>query len=344
VRRRRGRRAPWWARLTAEELLDVRLCDLGLGIAGTALQARLDLLADELGRAGLRFRPYVWLSTDWFTPDGSTGFAIPFYLAHPRLAALEHSQMLEAEGSTHEWCMKLLRHECGHALDNAYRLHRRRDWRETFGRYGEPYRDDYRVEPGSRDFVQNLGFWYAQSHPAEDYAESFAVWLASGSRWQKTYDGWPALQKLLRLDAMMRTVARQPQPVRTRDRPESLPQLRMTLREHYRRKKASYGPIRPWGHDRQLAWLFTKPAPGTRRELAATFLRGTRTDLVAKVSALTGHYRYVVDQALHAMIARCRERDLRLARSRPESRLGAAVLLTMLTLDLSRGRKPRFRR
>ena len=114
---------------------------------------------------------------DWFTPEGSTGFAIPFYLAHPRLLRLEHTQMLEAEGSTHDWCMKLLRHETGHAIDNAYRLHRRKDWRETFGRYSEPYHSDCRPEPQSKDYVQNLGYWYAQSHPAEDYAESFAVWL-----------------------------------------------------------------------------------------------------------------------------------------------------------------------
>jgi hypothetical protein len=327
-----------------EALLDVRLCDLGLEIPGTALEARIERLHGELARAGLAFRPYVWLSTDWFTPDGSTGFAIPFYLAHPRLTALEHAQMLEAEGGTREQCMKLLRHECGHALDNAYRLHYRGEWRETFGRWTEPYRDDYRAEPGSRDFVQNLGRFYAQSHPAEDYAESFAVWLASGSRWQQTYAGWPALRKLHRLDAMMREIAREPPRVRTRDRPESLPRLRMTLREYYRRKKAAYGPIRPWSRDRQLARLFRKPIPGARRENAATFLRRLRGDLVARVAALTGHHRYLVDQALHALIARCRERDLRLLRSRAESRLGAAVLLTMVTLDLARGHKPRFRR
>jgi len=80
TRSRRRNTEPWWASLPTEELLDLRLCDLGLQLAGTALQQRLALLDSELERAGLVFRPYVWLSTDWFTPEGSTGFAVPFYL------------------------------------------------------------------------------------------------------------------------------------------------------------------------------------------------------------------------------------------------------------------------
>ncbi|MGE3174899.1 MAG: putative zinc-binding metallopeptidase [Planctomycetota bacterium] len=347
-RRRRRAREPWWIDLPLDELLDVRLCDLGLRIEGTALEARVQRLHDELARAGLRFRPYVWLSTDWFTPDGSTGFAIPFYLAHPRLVRLEHAQMLEAEGSTGDECMRLLRHEAGHALDNAYRLHRRAAWRRTFGRYSEPYRLDYHARPDSKDYVQHLDRFYAQSHPAEDYAETFAVWLAPGARWQRDYEGWPALKKLEALDAMMADVAGRPQAVRSRDRSDSLPTLKATLRDYYRRKQASYANSQPWMHDRELVWLFRPAARrgGGRGESAATFLRNLRVDLRGRTASLTGHYRYVVDQALDAMIARCKELDLRRSRSAALTRLGAAVLLTMvtLTLTLPGGKKPRFRR
>lgn len=343
-KRRRRQKAPWWAELPTEELLDVRLCDLHLTFDGTALQRRLDLLDRELARAGLVFRPYVWLSTDWFTPEGSTGFAVPFYLAHRRLVRLEHSQMFEAEGSTHDWCMKLLRHEAAHAMDNAYRLHRRADWRRTFGRYSAPYRSAYRASPTSRHYVQNLHSWYAQSHPAEDYAESFAVWLAPSSRWQKTYEGWPALKKLQSLDKMLKDIGDLPPPVKSRDRVESLPSVKTTLRDYYRRKKASYGVQQPWRHDRELYLLFDDPGTTLRADRAATFLRRHRQDLRAKVSALTGQYRYVVDQALNALIQRCKELDLRLSRPPDQARLGAAVLSTMITLALARGRKPRFRR
>jgi hypothetical protein len=325
-------------------LLDVRLCDLELQLEGTALQRRVNRLYAEMKRAGLVFRPYVWLSTDWFTPEGSTGFAVPFYLAHRRLVRLEHSQMFEAEGSTHDWCMRLLRHEAAHAMDNAYRLHSRRDWRQTFGNYSAPYRSAYRANPTSKRYVQNLGSWYAQSHPAEDYAESFAVWLTPNSRWQKVYEGWPALKKLHVLDKMLKDIGDLPPPVRSRDRDESLPRVKLTLRDYYRRKQASYGVLQPWRHDRELRMVFDAPENTTRRERAATFLLTQRQDLRAKVSALTGQYRYVVDQALDAMLQRCRELDLRVSRTRDQSRLGAAVLSTMVTLALAGGRKPRFRR
>ncbi len=345
-RRRRAKQpaTPWWAALPTEELLDVRLCDLDLSLPGTALQRRIDQLNGELERAGLVFRPYVYLSVDWFTPEGSSGFAVPFYLAHPRLVRLEHSQMFEAEGSTHDWCMKLLRHETAHAFDNAYRLHRRAAWRRTFGKYSLPYRNAYEANTTSKSFVQNLGAWYAQSHPAEDYAETFSVWLAPNSNWQEFYAGWPALKKLQALDRLLHEVGGDKPAVTTRDRDESLPKLRYTLREHYRRRRGYYGVQMPWRHDAELRLLFSDPEAGGRALRAATFLQSNRVDLRTKVSALTGQYRYVVDQALDAMMQRCRELDLRLSRPKHQARLGAAVLATMVTLALARGRKPLFRR
>ena len=346
TRRRSKKPKPaWWQDLPTEELLDVRLCDLGLSIEGTALANRVERLYEELALKGLRFRPYVWLSTDWFTPEGTTGFAVPFYLAHPRLVRLEHGQMFEAEGGTHQWCMMLLRHETGHALDNAYRLHRRADWRRTFGRYSAPYRSAYQVNPTSKNFVHLRGWWYAQSHPAEDYAESFAVWLTPNGRWDRAYAGWPALKKLRWLDEMLQEIATKKPPVTSRDRPESLPRQRSTLREYYRRKKAAMETRqRSWPHDRELRLLFADPESAPRREQAATFLRRERHELRSKVSALTGQYRYLVDQTIDAMLRRCRELDLRVARPRSQARLGAAVLATMGTLQLARGYKPRFRR
>lgn len=346
VRKRARRRRPWWIDLPSEELLDVRLCDLGLTIEGTSLGRRVQRLYDELERAGLRFRPYVWLSNDWATPDGATGFAIPFYLAHPRLVRLEHSQMFEAEGSTHVQCMKLLRHEAAHAIDNAYLLHKRSDWRRTFGAYSSPYRGDYQANPTSRNYVQNLGAWYAQSHPAEDYAETFSVWLMPKSAWRAAYAGWPALKKLEAVDRMMAAIGRKRPRVRSRTREDSLPRLRMTLREHYREKKAGYDVEQPARHDRQLRLVFAPSGTenGHGREHAAKFLRSLQHELRTKVSALTEGHRYVVDEALNSLIRRCRELNLRLCRPKQQARLGAAVLLTMVTMSLSNRGRPRFSR
>jgi hypothetical protein len=349
VPKRRRSRSPRktrfaWAELPDDELLDVRLCDLSLTLEGTTLERRVEQLYAELRAAGLSFRPYVWLSHEWFTPEESSGFAIPFYLAHPRLMRLEHAQMFEAEGGTHEWCMKLLRHEAAHAFDNAYRMHRRADWRRTFGRYSAPYRNAYRVQPTSKRFVQHLGAWYSQSHPAEDWAETFAVWLAPDADWRTRYADWPALQKLLAVDLMVKDVAEVPQPVRSRDKPDSLPRLRMTLREHYQQRKAAYGKQKPWRFDHELRQLFGDAGSHSRREAAATFLLRELKALRSKVSTLTRQHRYVVDQTIDQMVRRCRELDLRVGRPRSQARLGAAVLATMATLQLARGFKPKYRR
>lgn len=335
---------PSWANLPAEELLDVRFRDLGLQMAGTALEGRLEQLHSEFERAGLKFRPYAWFSTDWFTPDGITGFAVPFYLAHPRLARLERREMFEVEGGTHAWCMKILRHEAAHAIDNAYRLHRKKSWRETFGRFSEPYRSTYTPDPSSRHHVLNLSYWYSQSHPAEDYAETFAVWLAPGSRWRKRYADWPALKKLEYIDELMGSIAQEPPVVRSRAKPESLGSLSMTLREYYRRKKLVYGDEPGEGMDPYLGRLFTDDPAYSGQEGAARFLQRSKTFLVRHVSHLTGQNAYMVAHVLDEAILRCRSRGLRLPSSEKEARLGAGVMLTALTMNFAYGGHPEYRR
>jgi hypothetical protein len=237
----------WWERLSDEALLDVPLPRLGLRIEASPLRPRLARLHAELDRAGLRFRPHVWLSTSWFSPDGVPGFAAPFFLAHPRLTRLERRLMGEAEGSRADWCLKLMRHEAGHALDTAHGLHRRRAWRERFGPAGMPYRSSYRPKPPSRRFVRNLEHGYAQSHPLEDFAETFAVWLGSRG-WRRAYRGWPAFAKLEYVDALMREIAERPARVTSREQPGSLRSVRLTLRQYYRRRLARQAQLRRSRH------------------------------------------------------------------------------------------------
>src|SRR5262245_46916907 len=194
-------------RMSNEQLLDLRLRDLPLKISGTPLEGVVTRLYEELDARGLRFKPHVWLSEDWFTPDKVSGFAIPFYLAHPRLIKLERRQMLQVEGGSENECLRIMRHEVGHALDNAFDLHRRRRYRETFGPFSRPYPDWYKPEPNSRDYVVHLPGWYAQAHPAEDFAETFAVWMAPGSRWRRRYEGWRAMRKLEYVAEVMREIS-----------------------------------------------------------------------------------------------------------------------------------------
>ena len=178
-----------WAEAEDELLLDMRLSELELKIEGSDLEERIAELGKELEAKGLQFRPHFWLADEWFCPDGVPGIAIPFYLAHPRLRRLELTQMLEVEGGTREWCMTILRHEAGHAIENAYKLRQRPKRQAIFGKSSEPYPDSYAPKPYSRSFVVHLDSWYAQSHPDEDFAETFAVWLTPDSNWRERYRG-----------------------------------------------------------------------------------------------------------------------------------------------------------
>lgn len=337
--RRRG-----WRELSSAELLGVRLAELDLQIEGSLLEQRLEQLDDELARAGLRFRPYAWLSTDWFTPDGTTGFAVPFYLADPRLVQLERRKMLEVEGGTKSWCMKILRHEAAHALDNAYRLRRRKRWREVFGPVSRPYRSSYRPDPGSRDFVVNLDYWYAQSHPLEDFAETFAVWLRPGGRWKRRYQGWAALRKLEYVDELMQEVGQQAPRVRTRAKIEPLEKLDITLEDYYARKQSVYQSEMPDAIDPTLRRLFSDSEDARQHESAVRFLQSHRSALRTRIANLTGQQTYVVDQVVNELILRCKKLDLRLARSRQETIVDTAILLSTLTMNFVYGGHPNYQR
>jgi hypothetical protein len=322
-----------WASWPDDKLLELRLCDLALSIEGSPVQERIAQLYAELEARGLAFRPYFWLSDEWFTPDGVPGIAVPFYLVHPRLAKLELNQMLEVEGGTPEWCMQILRHETGHAIENAYHIRRRRRRQELFGKSSIPYPDFYTPKPYSKSFVLHLDMWYAQSHPDEDFAESFAVWLSPDSSWREQYVGWPAMKKLEYVDQLMAEIATKPPRVVTDQRVDPLPGLQITLREHYKHKREHYGPVHPTFYDQELARLFSDAPQHSGNKRAATFLTRIRKEVRRKVADWTGAYQYTIEQVLEGMIQRCRERNLRLAIPEEQAKLDFTILLTVQTMN-----------
>lgn len=327
------RARPSWLRLSEEKLLHVRLCDLDLRIEGTRLEDRIARVHAELSQRGLKFRPHYWLSSEWFTPDGVPGVAFPFYLAHPRLQRLEEKLMLEAEGGTANGCMRILRHEIGHAIDNAYLLHNREKWCKLFGRYTRQYPRYYQPKPYSRRYVLHLDNWYAQSHPAEDFAETFAVWLTPMSKWQKRYAGWPALKKLEYVDELMTEISAAKPVVRSRARVEPLHKLRITLAEYYEQKRAVYGEAYPDFYDRDLRRLFSDAPELSDNEPAAKFLRRIRPELRRLVARWTGEHQYTIDQVLKEMTARCDELKLRVNRPEDQAKLEATILLSVQTMN-----------
>ena len=226
----RGQRKRFpWSTWPADRLMQLRLRDLGVSIEGTWLAACVSELSDELEQKRIRLRPHVWLSDEWFSPANVPGFAVPFYLAHPRLIRLERSELLEVEGGSHTECMQVMRHECGHAIQHGYQLHRRREWQRLFGKSSTRYPESYRPNPASKRYVQHLRRWYAQSHPDEDFAETFAVWLRPRSDWRRRYVGWPAFRKLQYVDRLMKELAGVPPIVHNRRRVDPLRTISRTL-------------------------------------------------------------------------------------------------------------------
>jgi hypothetical protein len=319
--------------MSDEELLDLQFRELDLHIEGTELAHRIDELLSELAARELVFRPYFWLSDEWFTPDGVAGVAIPFYLAHPRLAKLELAQMLEVEGGDPEWCMRILRHEAGHAIDNAFGLRRRRVRVELFGRSSEPYPESYSPKPYSKNFVLHLDSWYAQSHPDEDFAETFAVWLTPDAEWRQRYHEWPALKKLEYMDAVMRSVRDRAPALNNPEEIEPLRRLRKTLRQHYRTKRRHYGVDYPNFYDRDLRRLFSDAPEFAGGVTAAQFIGRIRKATRRAVAEWTGIYQYTIDQVIEDMIARSRELKLRLAVPEEQARQEFTVLLTVQTMN-----------
>ena len=341
VRRPRSKpnsNTPEWAKLKDEQLLDLRICDLGLQLEGTPLVQMRDQLYSELAQRGLRIKPNCWLSDDWFSPDGIPGIAIPFYLAHPRLIRLERKQMIEVEGGTKTWCMRILRHEAGHAIDTAYRLHRRKGYKSTFGNYSDPYPESYNPKPRSKNFVMHLEPWYAQSHPAEDFAETFAVWLKPRSRWRKEYEGWAALKKVRYIDELMNQISGSAPKVKSRAKVDPVHRIKKTLREHYADRHAFYSVDAASIFDDDLKKVFPQTPESRRSKSAAAFLQKNRAEFSRIIAQWTGEYRYNINQVLREMIERCRIMKLRVSgKNETELRQNLLILLTVHTMNYLHG-------
>lgn len=340
---RLGRRTPAWARDTDARLLRRRFRDLHLGPPQRALLRRaISRLQRELDAAGIRVQPHVWFSEEWFSPDGVPGIAIPFYLAHPRLERLERRLTRTVEGGNSTSLLRILRHEVGHAVDTAYRLRRRKLWRDTFGPPRAPYPERYVIDTHSRDYVQHLDGWYAQAHPAEDFAETFAVWLSPRSGWRKRYAGWPALVKLQAMQALMASIRERDPVVRSATRIESVAANDLTLGEYYRQNLARRSQCDFSAIDRRLGPAFAgKPREG-RACRADSLLRARRAELVRWAIQRSGIDAYSAGQLIDLAIERCRERKLWLKGSRSECVQNARAMAVRLARAGRRGIKVGF--
>jgi len=322
------------ATIPEEELLGLRLSELPVRIEGTWLEPRIAQLHHELEARNITFKPRCYLADEWLTPENEPVIGIPFYLAHPRLIELQRKMMLDAEGDNDEWCMKLLRHECGHALSYAYDLNRKRSWQSVFGHPSEAYEETYRFRPYSKSFVRHLDYYYAQYHPDEDFCETFAVWLTPGLDWRKKYAGWKALDKLMFVDKLMTGIAGKP-PLRATGRQFwKIAAIRSTLKRYYQKRRLVEAEDFPQFHDDNLRRMFSEgKASGETRRPVAKLLQSHRKSLLTAVSNWSGERRFMVNEVYKAVLQR--SRALRLVTDDPDTvaLLQLATYLTTLMMN-----------
>jgi hypothetical protein len=308
-------------------LLQARIKDLKLHLKGTPLERYIHQLYEELEAKGISFRPECYLSDQWGCPSEVPVIGIPFYLADPNLARIEDT--LGAGAEDEEDIMMLLRHEAGHAFCYAYKLYETEEWRKHFGDYSRPYLESFKPRPFSRKYVVHISGWYAQKHPDEDFAETFAVWLTPGSDWQRKYKNWGALKKLEYVAAVVASLGRTEPLVTLGPRDLEVEDMEETVLDHYRQRMLEEKVEVSIGDqlDQDLLDLFEPEGVGNAA--ADTLLRAERQSLVAAVTQYSGVSRGVVLSVLDHLIERVSE--LKLTLHRDEAREYVTRLTALLT-------------
>ncbi|MBP9855398.1 MAG: putative zinc-binding metallopeptidase [Candidatus Omnitrophica bacterium] len=306
--------------ISDEELLNTRLCDLPLTIKGTWLEDCVEELYKELAQKQIQFRPKCFLADEWLTPEKETCIGIPFYLAHPRLTALEKKYMNAAEGDGVNECLKLLRHEAGHAIYYAYKLHNRRKWQTLFGSSKTEYAETYKYRPYSRNFVRHLEGHYAQYHPEEDFVETFAVWLTPNLDWGNRYKGWKALEKLQYVDELMRSLKKQNPTNTSAKQFWRISTIKCTLKYFYKKKKQSLAEDNPDFHDPFLKNQFPLESTVQKQGYPAdAIFKKYRRELINSVALISGEKKHTIDELLKSM--QKRSRQLHLSTDEQESKV-----------------------
>ena len=323
-----------------QEILSKPIRELGLTLEGAPIERLIHRLYRELERKSIRrFRPLCYLTDEWGCPSGEPVIGIPFYLANPKLARLE-KEMNDLEDERE--ILMYLRHEAGHAFNYAYRLYQTPEWRELFGPFRRPYREDYRPVPFSKRFVRHIDGWYAQKHPDEDFAETFAVWLTPRSNWRKKYRGWSgAMAKLRYVDRMARKFG-DAEPLRPQGRTDiTVEQMETTVADFYQKALAQPLSAEELPLETDLVDIFD--ASKRRKKAirpASELLRENRQTIVDKVTYWTGVQRPLVKALVDAIDAKVTEMNLRVENECEKERLTeVTVYATALAMNyLARGK------
>jgi len=321
-----------------ESSLHKPIRDLGLQIEGTQLEPVLQHFQQELRDQGIqKLHPRFYLSTEWGVPYDTVAIAIPFYLARPDLTDLHAQRSGYVEGTTPAEILRYLRHEMGHVVNYAYRLYEDEDWIKLFGSMTQPYLEEYRPIPFSRRYVVHLPGWYAQKHPDEDWAETFAVWMTPSRDWRGEYAERPTA--LAKLDYCDRTVQRikdlEPR-VSSAELDEDVAQINYTIEHFYGQPPGSIEQLAAT-LDGALKAIFEdegRPEGATSaiRKPGGALLRKLQRQLMADIYRWTGHF----PEHTRQLVRHLAERADQLQQVYPENReQEMAVAITALVAALA---------
>lgn len=324
------------------ELVGRRLSEVRTRLRGSPAEALLDRLYAELDERGLVFRPSAELTERWTCQDAPR-LCIPFHLADAELAGLG-AELAAARDESDP--MMLLRHQAGHAFAAAYRLPERSAWRWIFGPGSRPQRERFHADPVARDHVRHLPGWIGQKHPGEDFAETFAVWLAPGGDWREEYARWPALRKLVYVDRVAREIGGHlPHPTAEPPTPARIQGLHYTIDEpfHYSEPALVFGDERRFDPDLRNIFLAPGAEPGAAP--ARTFIERHDRELVDRIAYWTGEATTVVRALVELLALRADALDLRVERGeafalRELTAFTTAVVMNYRYTDAPDGRSP----
>jgi len=313
------------------KLLSTKLNELPLKIRGSHLEPSIDRLYTELNKAGIAFRPGTYLSDGWGCPSGIPIIGIPFYLADPAIYQVVNEFIDPAPRDDAE-IIRYLRHECGHALNYAYLLYKEPDWEKTFGLYSKPYKDNYKAIPFDSRFVRQSSGWYAQKHPDEDFAESFAVWLTPNSRWRQIYANTLALNKLLHIDELARLYGQKTPCITGGELDRPLSELNVTLAK-WCRMMARTGQrkiVLPDIINEDLRWLF----PDAEGDPAVSIFQANSRQLVHEVHNWTGVNRDLLGSLTHELSKRVETLELKIEPDKNTERItNLAIFISTLAMN-----------
>ena len=172
------------------ELLSTPVCDLGLRLPGTPLRSYVERALAETRECGVAIEPFFYLSDGYGCVQGTGNIGLGFWDATDLLRDVHH----DARGYTRDEMdlVLLLKHEIGHAFCYSHKLFQLPQFREVFGIRGNffatyPDHDRYLYDPYSLDHVNPDNDHYAQKHPDDDFAETFATYVDRTQAWRERY-------------------------------------------------------------------------------------------------------------------------------------------------------------